>query len=195
MFWQYQRTESVTAHRALSASNQNDFSWRNRVSAWEGALQMMAERPWLGYGWNQPESFYGQYYSASRLGETMAIQMNDYLMFGATLGIPALLCFGMYLWLALTGKAESRKQKAEIGAKSDNATSKRPQGVLVGNRLRPESHLKATSKLPHGSPKLPQSQEWARETSGGESRETHRTHGPLRGVVQMPLTSLAGGSQ
>jgi len=35
-------------------------------------------------------------------------------MLGATLGIPALFCFSMYIWLSLKGKAESRKQKAEI---------------------------------------------------------------------------------
>jgi len=101
MFWQYQHTESVSSHRAISATNRNDFSWRNRVSAWEGGLQMMAEKPWWGYGWNQPEPFYEHYYSASRLDETSAIQMNDYLMLGATLGIPALFCFCMYLWLSL----------------------------------------------------------------------------------------------
>jgi putative inorganic carbon (HCO3(-)) transporter len=86
----------------MSVSNQNDFSWRNRVIAWEGALQMIAERPWLGLGWNQPEPFYEYYYSPSKLDETMAIQMNDYLILGATLGIPALFCFTMYLWLTLT---------------------------------------------------------------------------------------------
>lgn len=102
MFWQYQHTKGLTAHRAISISNRNDLSWRNRVAAWEGALQMMAERPWLGLGWNQPEPFYDYYYSASRLDETGAIQLNDYLMLGATLGIPTLFCFCMYLWLSLT---------------------------------------------------------------------------------------------
>jgi hypothetical protein len=43
-----------------------------------------------------------------------AIEMNDYLMLGTTLGIPVLFCFGMYVGLSLTGKAESRKRKAEI---------------------------------------------------------------------------------
>ena len=35
--------------------------------------------------------------------------MNDYLMLGATLGIPALYCFGMYLWLSLTRKVKISK--------------------------------------------------------------------------------------
>jgi len=105
LFWQYQHTESVTGRRAISASNQNDLSWRNRVAAWEGDLQMMAEKPVFGFGWNQPEPFYGKYYTPSRLDETGAIEMNDYLMLGATLGIPALFCFGMYLWLSFTETA------------------------------------------------------------------------------------------
>ena len=105
LFWQFQHTESVTVHRAISASNRSDFSWRNRVTAWEGALQMMGEKLWLGFGWNQPEPFYEQLYSESRLDETMAIEMNDYLMLGATLGLPALFCFCMYLWFSFTGSA------------------------------------------------------------------------------------------
>jgi hypothetical protein len=35
-------------------------------------------------------------------------------MLGATVGIPTLFCFGMYLWLSLKGKAESGKEKVEI---------------------------------------------------------------------------------
>jgi hypothetical protein len=35
--------------------------------------------------------------------------MNDYLVLGATVGIFALFCFWMYVWLSLKGKAESRK--------------------------------------------------------------------------------------
>jgi len=112
LFWQYQHTESVTGRRAISASNQNDLSWRNRVAAWEGDLQMMAEKPVFGFGWNQPEPFYGKYYTPSRLDETGAIEMNDYLMLGATLGIPALFCFGMYLWLSFTETARREARPA-----------------------------------------------------------------------------------
>ena len=32
----------------------------------------------------------------------MAIQLNDYFTLGATLGLPALLCFAMYVGLSLT---------------------------------------------------------------------------------------------
>ena len=106
-FWHLRQTDWHPARRAISAVNPVDFSWRNRVTAWEGDLQMMAEHPWLGDGWNQPEPLYEHFYLPPKLTESAAIEMNDYLMLGATLGIPALFCFGMYLWLALGGKAES----------------------------------------------------------------------------------------
>jgi hypothetical protein len=87
--------------------NLNDFSWRHRVAAWEGALQMIGERPLLGFGWNRPEAEYETFHKPMQVSEGAAIQLNDYLLLGATLGIPALFCFGMYLWLALAGKARS----------------------------------------------------------------------------------------
>ncbi len=95
-FWQFQHTEHeyVVIRRAFSAGNVNDFSWRNRVAAWEGALQIMAEHPVLGAGWNQPESLHDHYYSSLKVDEVANIQLNDYLMLGATLGVPALICFG-----------------------------------------------------------------------------------------------------
>jgi hypothetical protein len=55
----------------------------------------------LGAGWNQPEPLYDHYFLPAKLTESAAIQMNDYLMLGATLGVPAFFCFGMYLWLTL----------------------------------------------------------------------------------------------
>lgn len=104
--WQFKPLEGITAQRAFSVANQNDFSSHNRVAAWEGGLQMMAEKPWFGFGWNRPEPLYENYYLPPKLNESAAIEMNDYLMFGATLGIPALFCFVMYLWRLLTRKSE-----------------------------------------------------------------------------------------
>jgi len=107
-FWHSRQTEWPPVRRVLSIVNTVDFSWQNRLAAWKGALQMMAEHPGFGAGWNQPEAVYEHYYLLPKLTESAAIEMNDYLMLGATLGIPALFCFGMYLWLSLTGKAESK---------------------------------------------------------------------------------------
>ena len=113
-FWHLRQTNSHPVRRAISAVNLVDFSWRNRVTAWEGDLQMMAEHPWFGIGWSQAEPLYQYFYLPPKLTESGAIQMNDYLMLGATLGVPALFCFGMYLWLTLGGKAEIRNQKAKF---------------------------------------------------------------------------------
>jgi len=44
-FWQFRFTEWRPARRAFSMANANDFSWRNRVTAWKGAIRMMAHRP------------------------------------------------------------------------------------------------------------------------------------------------------
>jgi O-antigen ligase len=114
VFWHFQQMEWHPARRALSAVNTVDFSWRNRISAWEGALQIAAEHPWFGAGWNQPERLYEHYYLPPKLTESAAIQMNDYLMLGATLGLPALFSFAMYIWLSLTGKSEIENRKSEI---------------------------------------------------------------------------------
>jgi O-antigen ligase len=105
IFWQCQQQQHLIAKRAASIVNMNDFSWRNRVFAWKGALQIIAEHPWFGTGWGQAKLMYEHYYLPSKLNEAAAIAMNDYLMLGATLGIPALFCLGMYLWLSLTQKA------------------------------------------------------------------------------------------
>src|SRR5690606_33475143 len=40
-FWNLRHTEHSTTRRAFSVANVNDFSWRKRVAAYEGALQMI----------------------------------------------------------------------------------------------------------------------------------------------------------
>jgi O-antigen ligase len=115
VFWHFRQTDWHPARRALSAVNTVDFSWRNRVAAWEGALQITAEHPWFGAGWNQPEPLYEHYFLPTKLSESAAIEMNDYLMLGATLGILALFCFGMYLWLSLMRNAECEVRNSGNG--------------------------------------------------------------------------------
>jgi len=140
-FSHFRQTEWYPVHRALSAGNQNDFSWRNRVAAWEGALQITAEYPWFGAGWNQPEPLYEHYYLPPRFTESAAIKMNDYFLLGATLGIPALFCFGMYLWLSLGDRSREmgdrrqqvagRGQKPEIGRQDLNFKLRTPNCGLL----------------------------------------------------------------
>lgn len=110
--WQFRHTEHLLMRRAFSVLNSNDFSWRNRLDAWKGALQMMAERPGFGFGWNQSEPIYRNYYRPGREEEGLAIQMNDYFTLGAMLGLPALICFVAYVWLRLT--QETRGERRDI---------------------------------------------------------------------------------
>jgi O-antigen ligase len=112
--WHFRGTNWHPARRVFSAANVVDFSWRNRIAAWEGNLQIIAEKPVFGFGWNQPALLYEHYYLPPKLSEGAASEMNDYLMLGATLGIPVLGCFGRYVWLSLTKKSQKRKQRAEI---------------------------------------------------------------------------------
>jgi hypothetical protein len=110
LFWHLQRTERHPVSRALSIVNVLDFSWRNRIIAWEGDLQVMCEHPLLGAGWTHPEMLYEYYYLPPKLTEGAAIQMNDCLMLGATLGVPALFCLAMYFWLRLTEESRLIRQ-------------------------------------------------------------------------------------
>jgi acetyl esterase/lipase len=120
-FWQFRFTEFHPVRRIFSVSNPNDFSWRNRVAAWEGAMDMMADRPWVGFGWNQTERIYDQFYRPPKVSEGMAIQLNHYFILGMSLGLPALICFAAYLGLSLmrsaergTWNANERNRKSQI---------------------------------------------------------------------------------
>jgi hypothetical protein len=105
-FWQLRFTEFRPAQRLVSVGNANDFSWRNRVAAWQGALQLMADHPWGGWGWGQVENAYQKNYLPARIDSPAAIQMNDYLMLGAAAGIPALFFFVGYLVVSSRGQRQ-----------------------------------------------------------------------------------------
>lgn len=96
-FWQLRHTELPLLRRVFSVGNVNDFSWRNRVAAWQGAGHMMWDKPLVGFGWSKAEKIYGNEYRAARLEESAAIQMNDYLMIGISAGVPALICLLIYI--------------------------------------------------------------------------------------------------
>jgi O-antigen ligase len=111
----HQQALGPLARRVVSVGNANDFSWRNRVSSWVGAMQMMSDKPWFGFGWNQPVQVYDQLYRHSKVLEGRAIQMNDYFILGATLGIPALACFIAFVALSLHREYGARTQSVEHG--------------------------------------------------------------------------------
>jgi O-antigen ligase len=98
-FWQFRFSELRPAQRLFSVVDVSDFSWRNRVTAWNGAMHMIIDRPFIGFGWGQAESIYGKKYCT--LGESAAIEMNDYFMLAISVGVPALICFVVYVSLCL----------------------------------------------------------------------------------------------
>jgi len=100
-FWQFRFTEWPPARRVFSSVNINDFSWRNRVVAWEGTIQMMADKPWFGYGWGTAETVYEERFRPPNLESGQAIRMNNYFMLGISAGVPALICLLLYVWLSL----------------------------------------------------------------------------------------------
>ena len=102
-FWQFRFIEWQPARRAFSAANVNDFSWRNRITAWKGAIHMMQDRPLFGFGWGKAESVYNDKYRPPQIENGAAIQMNDYFMLGISAGVPALVCFLVYVGLSLRG--------------------------------------------------------------------------------------------
>jgi O-antigen ligase len=102
MIWHARSAESVLVSRLFSIGNVNDFSWRNRLAAWEGAMEMIDDHPVLGVGWVEIQSAYGSFYRPPKIDENTAIILNDYLTVGATLGLPALACFALYLWFSFS---------------------------------------------------------------------------------------------
>lgn len=100
-FWQFRHTESPVLRRAFSVGNPNDFSWRNRVTTWTGAIQMMVDRPLVGHGWGKAEEVFREKYKPPRLEDSAAIQMNHFILLAISCGLPALGCWFAYVGLAL----------------------------------------------------------------------------------------------
>ena len=112
-FWNYRHTERVLAGRAFSVGHVNDFSSRNRLITYVGALQIMADKPLLGVGWNQPLHYCDALYKPSSLTSGRALWSNDYFMLGMQTGVPALICFLAYVGLALRRHPASSIQHPE----------------------------------------------------------------------------------
>lgn len=119
-FWCLRDTNIHGIRRVLSVANQYDTSWRNRVDAYVGSLQIMADHPWRGIGWKQPEFVYAEYYMNDRPTEGLAIVLNDYFTLGMSLGLPALCCFVGYILITLNGR---RNDTPTVGSSSRRIAS------------------------------------------------------------------------
>ena len=82
-------------------------SSRNRLAAYQGSLQMMAEKPVLGFGWKRFEIMYDQFYKSVKRTEAASVQLNDWFTIGTALGVPALACFVAFIYFSLVGVPES----------------------------------------------------------------------------------------
>ena len=105
-FWNMPRTAPWYFQR-LDLSH---GSVQHRLTAWRAGFEIMWDHP-LGVGWDKVILAYEEHYSPP-VGSASAISTNDYLMLGAQLGIPALICLVTYCVLSL--RTKSRKQQTGI---------------------------------------------------------------------------------
>ncbi len=131
LFWTCRDSEARVLRRIFSVANVNDFSWRNRVAAYEGALKMMADRPLAGVGWDQTREHYGAFYADPRIEEWAAISLNDYFSIGTSLGLPVLALFTALIGLSI--RRWSSRETAREGRSSsvDLAVSRAATIVLL----------------------------------------------------------------
>ena len=92
-----------TDHWYLKRLDLSQASVQNRIAAWRGAVHMIRDHHVGAFGWNRAiEVYKGQYLPPPN--GYVAINTNSYLMLGTELGLPALLCFGVYIWNSLKTK-------------------------------------------------------------------------------------------
>ncbi len=103
-FWALRHTDHPYVRRAFTVGNPADHSWRNRVLAYEQALQMMGDRPFAGYGWSGWQEIHREFYQPSTQIEGAAITLNDYFVLGITSGTLSLIAFIGYIWLTVFPK-------------------------------------------------------------------------------------------
>ena len=127
--------------RVSSVLNRNDLSVKNRISTYEGTLQIIADNPVTGLEFQDVETWYNEYYKPANLLEGGAIKLNSFLLMGATMGLPALLglwfIIGRFLF---TGRSaamnpSARKRKSEP-TNGDAASGDHPDLMIADALLR-----------------------------------------------------------
>jgi O-antigen ligase len=115
LLWLFINAPQIYTQRAITATDSKDFSWQNRLVAWEGALQIMSDHKLLGVGWNCEMQMYEFNYLPPKTIEGGAIFTNDYLTIGITLGLPAFFCFLSYVWHSVFSHNLNRGQHVDLG--------------------------------------------------------------------------------
>jgi O-antigen ligase len=171
-FWGFRQTNWHPAQRVVSIANANDFSWRNRVSAWEGTLQMMAERPWFGFGWEKSDQVYDKLHRSSKVVESGAIILNDYCTLGTTLGIPALACFVAYVGLCLrTPSSNVQGPKSGIGSQHFTVNHPPLEARIQSHVPIPESEIQSPTSQSSLQPGCQESTAGQKASERGQAQE------------------------
>ena len=117
-FWPFRHSQSPWIRRVFSPANVNDFSWRNRVTVWQGSFRMALDHPVFGVGWGRVEKRFAESYRAARLEDTAAVQLNDYFTLANSAGLPVLFSFAAYVFLSLRqpGRSLSLRSTPQPGS-------------------------------------------------------------------------------
>lgn len=122
----YRSTDELVLRRALSISNINDFSWRNRLTAYEGSLQMAQTKYLGGYGWGNPQKYYEAFFQpANRQGLVVSLNGYAYLLLSAGIAPLSILC--AYLWCVF-GKRIDCHQSLDTNSTPDAVLFAAPVG-------------------------------------------------------------------
>jgi O-antigen ligase len=103
---------SDTAPWYVKRTDLGRASAQNRFTAWLAGFEIMRDHP-FGVGWGNALRIYQERYSPPE-GGPGALITNAYLMLGTQLGIPALLCFMVYVGLCFSGNCVLSNEGAKI---------------------------------------------------------------------------------
>jgi O-antigen ligase len=90
------------AHGMLARLRGGELACANRIVLWSNVLHLIAEKPWLGWGWGQLDyAHYATLYAGPRFCDILDNAHNLPLHLAVELGIPvALLVCGLGTWWA-----------------------------------------------------------------------------------------------
>jgi O-antigen ligase len=104
--------------RIQSVTKSVDFSWRNRLVAYEASLQMIADAPILGHGWGNTAALYNSFYKPASIADGglagAAILTNGFAVFAVSLGVPAFVFFVSYTLTRINSGHSSRLSRKTL---------------------------------------------------------------------------------